>query len=321
MDEIEPQREAKRGGNTRPLWTPILTEVEREKALITGMLRGARAFLKKGECAEWYQANLRSADWDIEWRIAQGKLPDTLARRRKRVAMPAVSREREAVWKRIQSTASTAPLVRLKEVQEDLTVPTIRGKEAYRTWISRLKERHQMLARISRVGERAKLMEFKLEREEWQANFEEGYTKDLVAKVLNKSKGGHIIDNVILDTGDGLRLSCAAWEVREETERFFYEWMRSRAREWGTDEERREGQFPKLEKVVADSEFQPKEVLSDVSKAIVEVLNRRRTDPTRRRDKLYAGLDQLISFTEMEEFFGKVKKGTAPGVSGVPVEL
>ena len=116
MDEIEPQREAKRGGNTRPLWTPILTEVEREKALITGMLRGARAFLKKGECAEWYQANLRSAEWDIEWRIAQGKLPDTLARRRKRVAMPAVSREREAVWKRIQSTASTAPLVRLKEV-------------------------------------------------------------------------------------------------------------------------------------------------------------------------------------------------------------
>ena len=178
-----------------------------------------------------------------------------------------------------------------------------------------------MLARISRVGERAKLMEFKLEREEWQANFEEGYTKDLVAKVLNKSKGGHIIDNVILDTGDGLRLSCAAWEVREETERFFYEWMRSRAREWGTDEERREGQFPKLEKVVADSEFQPKEVMSDVSKAIVEILNRRRTDPTKRRDKLHAGLDRPISFTEMEEFFGKVKKGTAPGVSGVPVEL
>lgn len=168
------------------------------------------------------------------------------------------------------------------------------------------------------VGERAKPTEFKLEREEWQASFEEGYTKDLVAKVLNKSRGGHIIDNVILDTGDGLRLSCAAWVVREETERFFYEWMRSRAREWGTDEE---GQFPKLEKVVADSEFQPKEVLSHVSKAIVEVLNRRRTDPTRRRDKLHVGLDQPISFTEMEKFFGKVKKGTAPGVSGVPVEL
>ena len=46
MDEIEPQREAKRGGNTRPLWAPILAEVEWEKALITGMLRGARAFLK-----------------------------------------------------------------------------------------------------------------------------------------------------------------------------------------------------------------------------------------------------------------------------------
>ena len=77
--------------------------------------------------------------------------------------------------------------------------------------------------------------------------------KGIAARIMYKSKGVHTIDNVWLKDADGeYRLSQDPGEVVAETEEFFFEWMRSRAKEWGTKEERRRFQFPERPKTHSD---------------------------------------------------------------------
>ena len=83
------------------------------------------------------------------------------------------------------------------------------------------------------MEERAKLFSAAAEREEQKEKFCKGHVKGLAARILNKSRGVHTIDNVWLGEGQARYLPCEVEAVKKETERFFHEWMRSKAEEWG----------------------------------------------------------------------------------------
>ena len=60
-------------------------------------------------------------------------------------------------------------------------------------------------------------------------------------------------------------------------------------------------------------------VLPEVGKKIQQVLRRAHQDTERGRRlrSIHKGADRPITKEELDDYFGKVKKGTAPGVSGV----
>jgi hypothetical protein len=64
-------------------------------------------------------------------------------------------------------------------------------------------------------------------------------------------------------------------------------------------------------------------ILPEVGKKIQQVLKRAHQDTEKGRKlrSIHEGTDRPITKEELDDYFGKVKKGTAPGVSGVGVEL
>ena len=129
----------------------------------------------------------------------------------------------------------------------------------------------------------------------------------------------------MVQSGTEKRLSSDPADVSRETEHFVFEWMKSKARPWGEPEERRRGEFPKLRNVEVwkQEACRANPILPGVAKKIESILQRAHQDNEmgRRLRRIHEGTDKPISLAELEEYFGKVKKGTAPGVSGISIEL
>ena len=145
------------------------------------------------------------------------------------------------------------PLIRLAEVTEPLGMPGNKSIEEVEKWLVTVNERRTELRKATRTQHRIKLFESKEESTCIQDKYVQGVVKGIAARIMYKSKGVHTIDNVWLKDADGeYRLSQDPGEVVAETEEFFFEWMRSRAKEWGTKEERRRFQFPERPKTHSD---------------------------------------------------------------------
>ena len=108
---------------------------------------------------------------------------------------------------------------------------------------------------------------------------------------------------------------CDEGVVRGETEQFFAEWMRAKAAPWGSLEERQASKFPERPRGHRDiPEF------GDVSDTVEEILCRAAKDGGALQG-LHKGTDRIIELAELKEYLGGAKKNTAPGVSGVAIEM
>ena len=322
----EQEREVYTGGvNSRPLWSPVLKAVERERALIRNMKWAMEKYFEKDEECYLQLARDRSAEWVVEWRCARGELSEEIERDRKRVQLPTVSEEAKGRWRRMEKPTDVTELIFIEEVTESLEVPQELTAQNLGRWRSRIEERYHMLKTVSRVSDRKILFEELANREAQQERYNKGKVKGLINKILHDGREVHKIDKVVLQDGGEKRLSSEPGEVRKETERHVFEWMKKKAEPWGTPEERKRGEFPVLNELerVKQRACEENPVLPEVGRKIQRVLKRAHQDTERGRKlrNIHKGTDRPIEKDELEDYFGKVKKGTAPGVSGVGVEL
>ena len=112
--------------------------------------------------------------------------------------------------------------------------------------------------------------------------------------------------------------NCAA--IDGFTEHFFYGWMRSRAAPWGTQADREQGRFMMPEGVRNHKCPRMGPILRRVLSKVSKLLNAPSQDGGRRQ-RLHADVDREVGLGELEDNLKKAKKGTAPGVSGLPVEV
>lgn len=97
--------------------------------------------------------------------------------------------------------------------------------------------------------------------------------------------------------------------------------MKKQADPWGSPEERQQGEFPALDKLesLKCSACEANPILPEVGRKIKQVLQRAHQDTDKGRNlrSIHEGTDRPITKEEIDDYFSKVKKGTAPRVSGV----
>ena len=298
--------------NTTPLWSTMVCELVKERQVLTALLRSIQRFKKTNDEDDFLGIMEHSTEWEVEWRIARGEIGANRMRERERMAVRSADGEAVLKWRRREKELGVKPVVRLKDVEECLT-KEVSKQTKWNEWEKQIKERRQELVRATRIARRERMFERGEDDRKNQADFENGKMKNLVNKIVNKAKGVHTVDNVWLQHGSGLRLSCDMREVTKETERFFYEWMRSKAPAWGTAQELKNLEFPRIPAAHKDNP-----VYEEVSSLVKYVLQRPLRDPVR---GLYDGVEDPITLPELQEFLGGVKKGTAPGITGIPVDM
>ena len=228
-------------------------------------------------------------------------------------------------WRRMEKPTDVKELVFIEEVTESLEIPNDWSAQTLGAWKARIEERYHMLKAVSRVSDRKLLFEELTARETQQEQYNKGKVKGLINKILHDGKEVHQIDKVVLQEGGETRITSEPVEVRRETERVIFEWMKKKADPWGTPAERKRGEFLGLDDLerIKQSACEANPVLPGVGRKIKEVLQRAHQDTERGRRlrSVHNGTDRLITKEEMDDYFSKVKKGTAPGVSGIGVEL
>jgi hypothetical protein len=240
---VAPVKQQKKGTNKTPLWTPVLKEVARERAIVTSMYKAAVRYLRTYDEVDWLQAKQYSIQWDIEWRVAKGSLPDTLLRDRTRAALPVITEDMRGRWRHMEKKADAEPLVYIAELSSSLLAPEGMNYEEFVAWVEKVAERQDMLKRVSSLTHRTALFEAGTERKSWNDDFIAGRLKGLVDKIIRKGNGVHSISKVWLQGQNGAYLSSDLQAVKQETERFFEDWMKSRAAPWGSTEERKAASF------------------------------------------------------------------------------
>ena len=136
-------------------------------------------------------------------------LVEGITRKRKQAEVPrATARSNVELWRRREREANAVPLVRLSEVKEPLSLPSPVSAVALEAWMEAAGARKKMLSKITRVEERAKLFSAAAEQEKQKEKFCKGHVKGLAARILNKSRGVHTIDNVWLGEGQARYLTC-----------------------------------------------------------------------------------------------------------------
>ena len=152
----------------------VLTGVEREYGLIKTMWQSAIRYLSHGEAEALDIALARGVKWELEWRIALGEMSDAITRKRKGIAVPSTPAGKVTTWRAWERKAGVRPMVRLGDVQENLTAPEDRLPRAVVEWIDRLDERKEELRRWKSAEMREKMMENAEERRDWHESFAKG---------------------------------------------------------------------------------------------------------------------------------------------------
>ena len=216
-------------------------------------------------------------------------------------------------------------------MDENLAFPRLGSEVEKSIWAKRVKERLKELRVLTSREARLQMFDSKAKQDEQRQRFKKGLVKGIAAKVMRQSTGVHSIDNVWLkDKGADMRLSTDPQEIRKETESFFYKWMESRAEAWGSREQLKDMQFPKLHEHLGKKQHMPH--IQWVGEKIESILKRPiqpRSDTEgpglaekdRRLRERHQMLERPIELEELERFLGKVKKGTAPGITGVSIEF
>ena len=72
----------------------------------------------------WDELEDRTTEWTLEWKIATGKLPEGIQRKRSGIAVPKTDRPKVKIWREMEEKAGiNEPLIRLAEVTEPLGMP------------------------------------------------------------------------------------------------------------------------------------------------------------------------------------------------------
>ena len=67
VEAVIPQQGTRgKGANTRALWSPVLSEVERERKLLTTAIRAVRKYIKGGKQEELELAEETMLAWEVE---------------------------------------------------------------------------------------------------------------------------------------------------------------------------------------------------------------------------------------------------------------
>ena len=91
-----------KGRNSRPLWSAVLTAVERERRLLTDILRAYERYSKARDGEEMEYMRGRSVEWVVEWKGAKGELQEEIERNRRRVQLPKITEEQRGKWRRME---------------------------------------------------------------------------------------------------------------------------------------------------------------------------------------------------------------------------
>ena len=137
----------KNGRNTRAYWNSVITRVQRERQLVTGMLQAYGRWQKYGREEDWMIVEERSMEWCLEWRTAKGEFSQGIVRKRSRVKLPTVSLQDKLKWRNMEARKAAEPLVMLEEVTEPLMVPL--DSKDLRGWVDKLKGRRNQLKRVT----------------------------------------------------------------------------------------------------------------------------------------------------------------------------
>ena len=145
-----------------------MTETQRERELVTSMLRSLQRWERTNEEEAWLELEERSLEWEIEWKIATGVLDTNIVRIRPRTALPQISEANVLKWRRAEKRLNLTPLVRLREVTEALTIPQPCSEAQLQAWKGRLEARKHELVRVTRAEVRAQLFSDSDKRQQWQ---------------------------------------------------------------------------------------------------------------------------------------------------------
>ena len=116
---------AKKGKNRKPWWNAVLTEVEKERRIITSMLRAMRRYVRLRQQDDWEEVWRHGRYWALEWDRAKAyENGDEGVPRaeRKRAEVPRVSPTQATKWRDMMAAAEcSAP--RLHELSTTLAEP------------------------------------------------------------------------------------------------------------------------------------------------------------------------------------------------------
>ena len=190
--------------NTRPYWPLIMSEVEKEKRILTRWCRAIDKYELERTDDNWREVEGYRKEWVLEWRIAKGELSDDVQRVRKENKMPSVSEEQRGEWRRMERRNDVKEIVFLRDVEEQLSSEGDSDLMIQRN-VKAIRDRRKMLFTAARVNNRKLLYDEKEEVKAWEQRFTEGKLKGLINCIKKDNKKTHKIEKAVVGNGDDIR--------------------------------------------------------------------------------------------------------------------